>query len=503
MKSDCLNHDTAIHEIGKSTGIFDMNKSAILLIKELLEYYSTQQALADAMGLSISTLQNVIASKDVSAVTLEKIFQFFQEHAAKYAQEMSTIDAVELLKTNRAVMVSSPDGFEPIITLHIKKPRPIVTIETVTGKKANGSNDHLFETDNGWAVAEHLKPGMHVLTVDGFEKLAHVNVGTIAEEVFDFEVGHPNHRFWSGDGISSHNSGKSFLAGNAVVQAQKEGYHIVYLDSEHAVDVDYLKKIGAKVDEEYLTYISVTTIEDVNQVLSEFFSGYKKEYGKNNPDSQRVLIVLDSLAMLSSTTEMDNYEKGVIKGDMGQLAKRRKAMLRLAVGQIGNLPITMILTDHVYPADPLDGNGLWAITNSTKFSTSIIGLVTKLKLKEETQVVGVRMRVETYKSRFARLGSKIELEVPYSSGMSPLTGLVDLLVADGVIAKGTQPGEKLSYVAEWTDSDGEIHRVVFREKDLTIEIAERILRGHPKCQPMAGRDEVEIELEDLSVDDED
>lgn len=298
-------------------------------------------------------------------------------------------------------------------------------------------------------------------------------------------------------------AGKSFLSGNAVVQAQREGYHVVYMDSEHAVDVDYLKKIGAKVDEEHLTYISVTTIEDVNSILSDFFKGYRAEYGKNNPDSQKVLIVLDSLAMLSSSTEMENYDKsGIIKGDMGQLAKRRKAMLRLAVGQLGNLPIAMVLTDHVYSADPLLGEGLYAITNSVRFSTSIIGLVTKLKLKEDSQVVGVRMRVEAYKTRFAKLGSKIELEVPYNKGMSPITGLIDLLEAEGIIAKGTQPGEKLSYVAEWTDKDGELQRVVFRERAFDEETALKIINGHPKCQPMAGRDEDEPDLEKLLGEDE-
>lgn len=298
-------------------------------------------------------------------------------------------------------------------------------------------------------------------------------------------------------------AGKSFLSGNAVVQAQKEGFHVVYLDSEHAVDVDYLKKIGAKVDEEHLTYVSVTTIEDVNSVLSEFFAGYRKEYGKNNPDSQRVLIVLDSLAMLSSSTEMENYDKGVIKGDMGQLAKRRKAMLRLAVGQIGNLPIAMILTDHVFANQNLqNGEGVWVVNNAVKFSTSLIGLVTKLKLKEDSEVVGVRMRVETYKSRFAKLGSKIELDVPYNTGMSPLSGLLDLFQNDGIIAKGTQPGEKLNWIAEWTDAEGVEHRESFREKAFTEEIALRIINSHPLCQPMQGRDEPETDIEKLLAEDD-
>jgi recombination protein RecA len=294
-------------------------------------------------------------------------------------------------------------------------------------------------------------------------------------------------------------SGKSFIASNIALQAQKEGYHVVYMDSEHAIDVDYLRKIGVKIAPENLTYISVTTIEDVNSVLSEFFQGYIKAYGKDNMAAQKTLIVLDSLAMLSSTTEMDNYTQGVIKGDQGQLAKRRKAMLRLALGYLGRLPISMVITDHVYPQDIMLGDGAWAITNSTKFSCSIIGIVTKLKLKEEGEVTGVRMRFETYKSRFAKLGTKVELEVPYNKGMSEFSGLLELLQDMKVISKGTQPGEKLNWVSEWTDEDGEIHRVSFREKDLTSEIVEKLLQ-HPACQPMLARNEpAEEQPEDLET----
>ena len=302
----------------------------------------------------------------------------------------------------------------------------------------------------------------------------------------DFKKGIPLSKLTLFAGPSG--SGKSFIASNLCKQAQDEGYHVLYLDSEHAIDVDYLSKIGVDVSEDKLTYISVATIEDVNAILSEFFSGYKKEYGKDNLEAQKTLIVLDSLAMLSSSTEMENYDKGVIKGDQGQLAKRRKAMLRLAVGNIGRLPISMVLTDHVYPQDIMLGDGAWAITNSTKFSVSIIGIVTKLKLKEEGEVTGVRMRFETYKSRFAKLGTKVELEVPYNKGMSPFSGLLELLEADGVIAKGTQPGEKMSYVCTIVDeTTGEVKdRIVFKEKELTNEIALRLLE-HPACQPMLAR----------------
>lgn len=291
-------------------------------------------------------------------------------------------------------------------------------------------------------------------------------------------------------------SGKSFIAGNLCLHAQKAGYHLVYLDSEHAIDVDYLSKIGVDVDDSKLTYISVTTIEDVNAILANFFKSYIKENGKDNMDAPKVLIVLDSLAMLSSTTEMVNYDgKGEIKGDQGQLAKRRKAMLRLAVGQLGRIPVGMILTDHVYPQDIMMGDGAWAITNSTKFSSSIIGIVTKLKLKDEGVVTGVRMRFETYKSRFAKLGTKVELEVPYNSGMSAFSGLIELLEESGVIAKGTQPGEKLCWVCNLPKGE----RVVFKEKDLTDEIALRLL-SHPLCAPVLSRGGPDLTEEELDIE---
>ena len=137
------------------------------------------------------------------------------------------------------------------------------------------------------------------------------------------------------------------------------------------------------------------------------------------------------------------------------------------------------------------GDGAWAITNSVKFSLSIIGIVTKLKLKDEGIVTGVRMRFETYKSRFAKLGTKVELDVPYNRGMSSTSGLIELLEADGVIAKGTQPGEKLMWVAE---VNGE--RIAFKEKNITDEIARKLLK-HPKCIPLLSRGEPEIDIDSL------
>lgn len=274
-------------------------------------------------------------------------------------------------------------------------------------------------------------------------------------------------------------SGKSFLATSAIREAQRKGWHILLLDSENALDVGYLQKIGVKTDEDAMTYVKVTMIEDVNQVLAEFFSSYIKAYGSNNYDAPKVLIVIDSLAMLASTTEMENYERdGTVKGDQGQLAKRRKAMLKMLHGKIAMLPMAVVFTDHVYPQDIMAGDGAWAMTNSVKFFPSITALVTKLKLKEGSDVVGIRMRVETYKSRFAKPGSKVELEIPYSTGLSPFSGLVELLEGLGVVTKSDVPGKKQGWMMSTQPIDGEVY--FFRPSEMTHEDAAKLFK-HPKA----------------------
>jgi RecA/RadA recombinase len=473
--------------------------TAEVMLAELLANFSSQD-LIKKIGISKPTLKKLYDG-EASNEVLFKLEQAFLAHVRANIKQISMSNLKSILESGNTVMVDTPDGPQAIIKFFNKDARSIVKLSTANGKTLTCSNDHLVETDFGWAYANKDVVGKNVLTGEGFNPV--IKVEDLAPEpVFDFEVAHPNHRYWGGDGISSHNSGKSFIASNLALQAQKDGYHVLYLDSEHAIDVDYLKKIGVDVSEDSLTYLSVTTIEDVNSVLSEFFSGYVKAYGKDSTTAPKTLIVLDSLAMLSSATEMENYDKGgIIKADQGILAKRRKAMLRLATGHLGRLPVNMVITDHVYPADIMAGDGAWAITNSTKFSSSIIGIVTKLKLKEEGEITGVRMRFETYKSRFAKLGTKVELEVPYNKGMSPFSGLLPLLESMGVIAKGTKPGEKLLWVCEWTDEDGEIHEVKFKEKDLTDDIVQELLK-HPLCaatmaRPATKEDEPSLEDDDV------
>ncbi len=265
-------------------------------------------------------------------------------------------------------------------------------------------------------------------------------------------------------------SGKSFLLCNVLKHAQEEGAIVFVMDSEHALDTGYMSKIGMDLSEDKFIYAGVTLFSDCVQVLSEFIGAYIKEYGMDNPNAPKVVIALDSLDMLITESEDKHFEGGVQKGDQGQRAKQAKHMLRTIVSRIKRLPMAFVVTHQVYPnTDLLNGQGLWIINNAIRYSASQILLITNGKLKEGTEVLGIRLRVEAYKSRFAKLGSKVEVEVPYASGMNPYSGLLDLLEEAGVV--------KSSGAWKSFEMPGQ-EPIKFQSKNLNAELVEKLL-SHP------------------------
>lgn len=219
-------------------------------------------------------------------------------------------------------------------------------------------------------------------------------------------------------------AGKSFVLCNIIREAQKEGCIAVVLDSENALDDVFASSIGVDTENDY-KHVHVSTIPDVIQVTSSVITGYKKEYG-DDPNAPRLLLAIDSLDMLVTETEEENYnKKGIIKGDQGQKNKQLKAMLRELVHAIKKFNIAIVVTDQVYKnQDILNGEGVWMVKDAVKFSLSQIVMLTKLKLKDEKLVAGIKMKCESYKTRFAQPFQTVTIEVPYSTGMDPFNGLL-------------------------------------------------------------------------------
>lgn len=249
-----------------------------------------------------------------------------------------------------------------------------------------------------------------------------------------FNRGIPQGRLTGLVGPSS--SGKSFVLGNIVREAQKSGAFCLVIDSENAFDDEFATAIGIDVNKDY-EYKSVTTIPQVTKIVSAFLKGYKGEYGSAE-DAPQVLITVDSLDMLLTETELDHYSKGNQKGDQGQRNKQLKAMLRTFVQDIKSLNVSMVITDQVYRnQDLLNGEGNWMVKDAVKYSLSQVILLTKLKLRDKAtrDVEGIRMKCEGYKSRFTKPFQSVTIEVPYETGIDPYNGLLEVAKDLGIVTQ--------------------------------------------------------------------
>ncbi len=271
-------------------------------------------------------------------------------------------------------------------------------------------------------------------------------------------------------------AGKSFLLSNTLREAQKDGAIILAIDSENALDSDFVSKIGVDPNPPKFNYVSVVTIPQVTKVISSFLDEYRQSYKNDLENAPKVVIAIDSLDMLMTDTEVEHYSKGNTRGDQGQRNKQLKAMLRTLVQDIKELNVAIACTSQVYVnQDPLNGEGRWIVSEAVKYSMSIIALLTKLKLRGSgvSKFEGIRLRVNGYKTRFTKPFQQIEIEVPYESGMNPYSGVIEVGVELGVLERAGSRyrfvGEDKTFFAkDFTDEMG----------DITLAAIDEILRNN-------------------------
>ncbi len=248
-------------------------------------------------------------------------------------------------------------------------------------------------------------------------------------------------------------SGKSFIcAGNLVKEAQKQGCQVVVFDSENALDEEWLQALDVDTSPEKLLKISVSMIDDVAKTLSTFISDYKTNYGDLPYEEQpKMLFVIDSLGMLLSPTDVAQFEKGDLKGDLGRKPKALTALVRNTVNQLAPHPIGLVATNHTYASqDMFDPDDKISGGQGFIYASSIVIAMKKLKLKEDidgnkvSTVQGIRAACKVMKTRYSKPFESVQVKIPYEQGMDPYSGLLEMLEAKGIVEK---VGNKLSYVS--------------------------------------------------------
>ena len=256
-------------------------------------------------------------------------------------------------------------------------------------------------------------------------------------------------------------AGKSYIcSGNLVRHAQEQGIFVVLVDSENALDEDWLKALGVDTSEEKLLKLNMAMIDDVAKTINEFMSEYKAMPEEDRP---KVLFVLDSLGMLLTPTDVNQFEAGDLKGDMGRKPKALTALVRNCVNMFGSYNVGLVATNHTYASqDMFDPDDKISGGQGFIYASSIVVAMKKLKLKEDedgnkiSEVKGIRAACKIMKTRYAKPFESVQVKIPYETGMNPYSGLTDLSEAKGLLKKD---GNRLSY----TTSDGEILKFYRKE----------------------------------------
>ena len=139
-------------------------------------------------------------------------------------------------------------------------------------------------------------------------------------------------------------AGKSFIcSGNLVRHAQEQGIFVVLVDSENALDEAWLHALGVDTADNKLLKLNMAMIDEVGKTISMFVKDYKALPEAERP---KVLFVVDSLGMLLTPTDVNQFEAGDMKGDMGRKPKALTALVRNCVNMFGSLGIGLVATNH-------------------------------------------------------------------------------------------------------------------------------------------------------------
>ena len=297
-------------------------------------------------------------------------------------------------------------------------------------------------------------------------------------------------------------AGKSFIcSGNLIKNAQAQGIFPILIDTENALDEKWLHALGVDTAEDKLLKLNMAMIDDVAKMISEFVKDYKTMPVEGRP---KILFILDSLGMLLTPTDVNQFNAGDMKGDMGRKPKALTALVRNCVNMFGDLNLGLVCTNHTYASqDMFDPDDKISGGQGFIYASSIVVAMRKLKLKEDedgnkiSEVKGIRASCKIMKTRYNKPFESVQIKIPYETGMNPYSGLTDLIEGKDLLKK---EGNSLVY----TTIDGEIIKKFRkgweRNDDGCLDTVMAEITSHPhllgKSVPEAAPEEVPETVEE-------
>lgn len=218
-------------------------------------------------------------------------------------------------------------------------------------------------------------------------------------------------------------TGKTTICGELVANAQKAfpDRKVVYIDSEHALDLNYLKALGVNTDEIYLNQ-PYTCQEGLN-IASDLI-----ETGEVS------LVIIDSDTGLKPESE--------VEGDFGNPSLGKKAWLNGQAYPILKHTIhkynTCMVIISQFREKPGVMYGSPVVTtggHALKFTADVIMVVSKTVLKEDDQQYGNETKIKITKNKMAPPFISCKFNINYGEGTDQLGEIIDLAIETEVVQK--------------------------------------------------------------------
>ena len=204
---------------------------------------------------------------------------------------------------------------------------------------------------------------------------------------------------------------------------------VIYFESESAISRELIESRG--IDSNRMVLVPVNTVQEFRTQSIKILDKYLEQ-----KEQKPMLMVLDSLGMLSTSKEMEDSEQGKETRDMTR-AQVVKSIFRVLTLKLGKANVPLIVTNHTY-----DAVGAYAPTkemgggSGLKYAASNIIYLTKSKEKDGKEVIGNIIKAKLVKSRSAKENSQVAVRLFYDErGLDRYYGLLELGEKHGVFER--------------------------------------------------------------------
>jgi len=217
-------------------------------------------------------------------------------------------------------------------------------------------------------------------------------------------------------------SGKTTLALHIVSEAQKLGGVAAYIDAEHALDPEYAKKIGVKIDQLLISQ------PDTGEQALDILESLVKSGGVD-------IVVIDSVAALTPRAEIEGEMDQQHVGGQARLMSHalRKLTAIVAKSKTSVLFINQLRQKiGIMFGNPETTPGGLAL----KFYSSVrIDIRRSAQIQNGEKIVGNRTKVKIVKNKVAPPFRTCEFDIMYNEGISRYSDVVNSGVRYGVLTK--------------------------------------------------------------------